>query len=129
MKYLNRKFAPVFVASILLLVVGGFCGVQIAGAASMNMVGGENCGGSGNAKTGIGKNIPLGNSVAPCCVQRHDNAETIVPTVSSEKVKFSPVVAAESVAINPTIVQQKTYLSSSSPPPKAEILSSVVKME
>ena len=75
------------------------------------------------------KASPVGNTFMPCCLQRRDNSETTVPSALQDRIKFSEYTIVDD-SVSPLVaIEQKTYLSSKSPPKKADILSSVVLKE
>ena len=131
MKSKFKKIAPLFILSSLILVVGVFCGVSIASAQNraMNMptmIDSAHC---ANENNEVQKNGPISNALMPCCVERHDNSGTIVPTVTQERVKFSQSLMTEQIVCADYAIDQKIYPSSPSPPPEAENISSTVKIE
>lgn len=72
---------------------------------------------------------PVNKTLMPCCLERQENTATIVPSELRERIKLLEYATVED-AVTPLIAnEQKTYLSSKSPPKKADILSSVIKIE
>ncbi|MDD5397307.1 MAG: hypothetical protein PHW24_04640 [Candidatus Moranbacteria bacterium] len=137
MKNILKKFVPGLAMISFLFVVGIFFGSSKADASNMggSMLGCEN--GSmilsdANcivANSGIQKNNPASNAFMPCCLERHDNSQTIVPSSLQDRIKFSELSIVGETTGDFSDTQQKIYLSSKSPPKKADILSSVVKIE
>jgi hypothetical protein len=77
----------------------------------------------------VQNDVPISKTVMPCCLERQDNTATTVPSELRERIKFSEYATVEN-EITPLIAtQQKTYLASKSPPKRADILSSVIKIE
>jgi hypothetical protein len=72
---------------------------------------------------------PINNTFMPCCLERHDNSQTALPSVFQDRIKFSEQAVTGEIDTTLATTTQKTYLSSKSPPKKADILSSVVKIE
>lgn len=138
MKIIFKKIAPVMIVFALLFIVGIFFGGSDALASGMSgsMMNCEDgvlvshdvhCDTYNNQ--GIQKNDSAGDTFMPCCLQRHDNSETTIPSVLQERIKFSEYSIIGEIAGILSTTEQKTYLSSKSPPKKADILSSVVKIE
>lgn len=75
------------------------------------------------------KNIPISDTVLPCCVDRHNNVSILQASEIKDKTNFSDISAIPTAEIIVPVIERKTYISSVSPPPKPDILSSVVKIE
>ncbi|EKD58296.1 MAG: hypothetical protein ACD_56C00153G0001 [uncultured bacterium] len=75
------------------------------------------------------KKAPISDAVLPCCVDRHNNVSISQASEMKERIIFSDVSIVPTSEIIVPDVEKKTYTSSVSPPPKPDILSSVVKIE
>jgi hypothetical protein len=137
MKNIFKKIIPVIFVALLLLVVGVFFGGLNASASSMSgatmncdndspVMLDVQCAMDHNA---IQENGSASKTFMPCCLERHDNSETTMPSAFQDRIKFSEFSIANEVSTELLATQQRTYLSSKSPPEKADILSSVVKIE
>jgi hypothetical protein len=133
-----KKIVPVLMFILPLFFVGIFFGGSNALASDMHgsMMNCENdsvasihdasC---ANENKSVQSNSSSSNTFMPCCLQPHDNSETTIPAAFQDRIKFSESSIAVEAAAQLLPIQQKTYLSSKSPPKKADILSSVVKIE
>jgi hypothetical protein len=136
MKNILGKITVSFTFLTLLLFAGVFFGFSNVWAADMNMSA-LNCEKNINASYNLNceavnrgiVSAPIDHVVMPCCIERHDNSETVLPTPLQERIKFSEFGNIENTVVELEAIKQKTYLSSKSPPQKADILSSIVKIE
>gem|GEM_PF-3230300 len=134
MMKVSRKILPSFLLAAAILLVGGFFDGMMASAQvgmQMNapMTQTIRCVAQ-NQDQGIQETLPLGNNtLMPCCLEKHDNSGTIVPSEIQQRVKFSQVLMTQQVQCASKAIGQKIYPSSPSPPPEAENISSTVKIE
>lgn len=132
MKRISKKILPSFLLAAAILLVGGFFDGMMASAQidmQMNtpVLRTIHCVAQNKE---IQKTIPLGdNTLMPCCIEKHDNSGTIVPSEIQQRVKFSQVLMNQQVYYAAKAVEQKIYPSSPSPPPEAENISCTVLIE
>lgn len=133
MKNIFKKIVPGMILFSLLIIAGIFFGVSNASASDMRSSTME-C--SSDVLTiqdahcildnhSVQKNSPSDNTFMPCCLERHDNSETALPSALQDRIKFSEQALIGEADTTLIAAVQKTYLSSKSPPKKADILSSV----
>ncbi len=131
MQKLKRKFLAGFILSATVLVVGGFCDAPMTQATSPEMAGmveirEAHCG--AESQLIIDNNIPVRDTIMPCCLEKHDNSEIVTPSALNEKVKFQQVPSVYREVHSLEAVTQQTYVSSSSPP-EPNIFSSCARLE
>jgi hypothetical protein len=129
----KKKIVASLAMFALLALVSGFCYGTSAAAASVHIhnseemnIGMEHCGGQ-IAK--LQQGTPLNNTVMPCCIDRHDNIPTVAPHLENKSLKFFPSAVTPEIVSGENSGLQRLYVSSPSPPPEPDILSSVIKKE
>ena len=127
----SRKILPSFLLAAVIVIAGSFFDGLIASAQNnmaddMLVAQPIHC----NAQNQeVQKTSPTGNTLMPCCIERHDNSGTIIPAATQERVKFSQALMTQQVVCATKAIEQKIYPSSPSPPPEAENISCTVKIE
>lgn len=144
MSKISKKISSVILLSSLLLILGGFCNALIASASVQQytpsiqevVVSSDNivdCSSENNAvddnEKVVEKAKPINNTLMPCCVERKNNSDTLIPAALQDRVKFAPSMMTEQVILADNAVEQKIYPSSPSPPHEAENISCTVKLE
>ncbi|EKE12124.1 MAG: hypothetical protein ACD_14C00009G0003 [uncultured bacterium] len=136
MKFRRIQLTAIFVLISLFTLTSGFCYGTIASAnmtetieVSARMSDMDDCGRLAPASIQVEKNIPLSDTILPCCVDRHNNVSISLANELNEKINLSDISTVPAVDIVIPDIQQKTYIASTSPPQKPDILSSVVKKE
>lgn len=136
MKVSGKKYMAIFALGTLLTLSSGLCYGMTASADVKNEVavqapisGMEGCGEPVSAPIRLEKKIPSGNSIMPCCVDRHDKTPTTVPSTLNDRVNFSDITVAGLVVKSVSLVRKQAYVSSSGPPLEPDKLSSLLKKE
>lgn len=140
MQFKRKQFAALFVLFSLFTLTSGLCYGSVASANMKENVVIEHasqmgdCGNSQSAPVEIKtveveKKIPLSDAILPCCVDRHNNVSISQASEMKDRIIFSDIsdIQVSEIIVPAAIV--RTYISSVSPPPKPDILSSVVKIE
>ena len=128
---LSQKIAPSVFLAIAAVVISGFFGGMSASAknnAQMEMPVFSNVHCAVQDQE-VQNGATTENTLMPCCVERHDNSGTIIPSTIQDRVKFSQILMAQQIDCATNAIDQKIYPSSPSPPPEAENISSTVKIE
>jgi len=127
----QRKYTALTVLFSLVTLVSGVCYGTVASASMMDSgavlaMDSAHC---GDQAVSFQKSSPIDNEMMPCCIDRHDNVPTTLPTSLNSGMHFSGVTMA--LANMPAVfrVEQKTYASSLSPPPRPDKLFSLLKKE
>jgi hypothetical protein len=133
MNKISKKTTPIILLAALLLIVGGFCNGSIASASAPKQEAVVEVTNSTNDCTTennvVEKAKPISNTLMPCCVERKNNSDAVVPTISQHRINFSQALMTKQVALADNAIDQKIYPSSPSPPPEAENISCTVKIE
>jgi len=131
MQYSRKKITAAFVLVAMLTLISGVCYGTFASASmtndgSMPMMDSLHCGGQTAV---LRQAVPMGDAVMPCCIDRHDNVPTTLPVSLNSSVHFSGILTVLMSADSVSYGEQKTFASSSSPPPRPDELSSLMKKE
>jgi len=132
MKKFSRKILPSFLLAAAVLVVGGFfdgmmASAQVGMQTNAPVMRTIRCVAQNQE---IQKTLPLsGDTLMPCCIEKHDNSGTIVPSEIQQRVKFSQVLMSKQIDYAAKAIDQKIYPSSPSPPFQAENISCTVLIE
>lgn len=141
MQFKKKQFAALFVLISLFTLTSGLCYGSLASANmkedvtfEMHTSAASDCGESKpdsvEVKTiQVEKKIPISDAILPCCEDRHNNVSISQASEIKDRIIFSDISEVPTAEIIVPVVERKIYISSVSPPPKPDILSSVVKIE
>jgi hypothetical protein len=132
MKKNSRKILPSFVLTAVLVIAGGFSDGMNAQAKSMAMdsdlVPSQTMHIVSN-KSVLSQDMPVDNSLKPCCVDRRGGATAIQASAFNQDMKISALGLIENNLDNNFVFGYKVSELSSASPPRPDVLSSVLKKE
>lgn len=133
MNKLRRKILPVFVLTAIILIAGGF---SDGAAAQAKMIAMNDSANASNQimhfvdkAVSLNGNLPVSNSLRPCCENRQGGTSAIQSSVFDQGVKLSATDFSDTVSNNDYSFNQKIIGYSSASPPKPDVLSSILKKE
>lgn len=132
MKFRRKQFTALFILFSLFTLTSGLCYGTFASAHMTETIEVEahsSCSDQKPVPVQVAKKIPISDTILPCCVDRHNNVSVSLVKKINEKINLSDVSLVSPHEVIAQIAQQKTYISSISPPHRPDILLSVVKKE
>lgn len=136
MSFKRKQFTAIIILISTFTFASGLCYGAVASAEVVDvvpiqtqMLEMQDCSEPTPAPVQVEKSIPVGDSVMPCCLDRHDNTPTTAGTILKDRTNFADVGEVDFSAQTLSLLQKYTYISSPGPPPKPDKNSSIFRLE